>query len=136
MLYIFLISGIGIGGGILYYLKIKLSKYDINPIYTCLYKLHKSNEYCTRFTLQEHLVFTMLKLCIYTTRWTLITDQQIFELYKLIDELYKYKYYTYNQHQYCHLDKQVVVDCINCIDRGRKYHQIRKSIQRTLLLYF
>lgn len=109
---------------------------DINPFYDNLYKLHNSGEFCIQPTLEEHLMFTLLKLSIYTTTWTLVKDEQLDELRRLSILIYRGNTYKFNNRYYKpKLTHNEVLQCINCIDSGRFHHEIRKSVARRLTLY-
>lgn len=110
---------------------------DINEFYEKLYKLHDSGEYCIQSTLEEHLAFTLLKLSIYTTKWCLISDGELDELRNLCNSVYWSEWYKFKMEYYKpQLSYDEVIQCINCIDRGRFHQEIRKSVARKLVLYY
>lgn len=110
---------------------------DINPFYDKLYKLHNSGEYCVQPTLEEHLAFTLLKLSVYTTKWSLITDRDLNELRRLSNLVYWSKWYKFKSKRYKpRLNRDEVLQYLNCIDNGRFHQEVRRSVARKLTVYY
>ena len=110
---------------------------DVENFYQKLYQLHNSGEYCIQPTLEEHLAFTLLKLSIYTTKWSLVSDKDLNDLRNLCNSIYYCNWYKFKKNRYKpKLTKQEVLQCINCIDNGRFHQDVRRSVARKLTLYY